>query len=648
MLHLGATVIVMVPPFRSYFVLAVVVYLSWRQKPRSMPFAKRYAWSSCIITGCFSPKCRVCKGPRNYRFAMHDSGGRDGAISIFPTMTIARGVGLWVAIGFGLPLLVLLVQRRIPAVAAWLRALLAWRNHDDRPTDIARAAAFHTELPSALLLDALDNRTWQDLDLDEVFCSLDHTESEPGRQYLYHILRMPQHTAAPLERRERVLSRLANDAALADQIRVPLRRLEHPRAGQLVHLVLGALPARPYYWLLFPMLTATSSVSLVLFLTIWPPAFVIWLGVCLLNLWVQLFYRPRVKRFVPAIRELPAFIGVGLAMGALDIAEAQEETTKLRDASRKLGGLRRAAMWLIFEPGEGNEFAASAYEYINLVFLLDVNAFVFTIEKLRASQRPMQEVFEGIGYLDAMQSVSRWRASLPFWSTPRFVPAGKMLDVEALYHPLLSNPVPNSLDVEDASVLITGSNMSGKTTFVRALGVNAILAQTLNSVCAERWRVPMMRVRTSIGRSDSIIEGKSYYLAEVESVAALVKAKSDNAQYLFLLDEIFRGTNTTERVAAGFAVLSYLDRGSDIVVVATHDIEMIDLLGERYATRHFRETVTDGQMIFDYRIHDGPSSSRNAIALLEVVQLPADLVAEAVATLDWQRRDRTAPAALNK
>ena len=549
-------------------------------------------------------------------------------------------------LGVGLPLLALLVHRRVPALGILLRAHLALRQRGGRSADMVRAAAYHARLPGRARAGALDDRAWQDLDLDEVFCSLDHTESEPGRQYLYHLLRTPESFSEPLGRRELLLTRLTHDGALLERIRTPLSRLQRPRAGDLVHLVLGALPARPSYWLLFPMLTVASVTSLVLFLTVWPPAFVIWLGVCLVNLWVQLFYKPRVKRFVPAIRELPTFIGVGRALGALDIPEAAAETATLRDDSRKLGSLRRAAKGLVFEPGDGNELAASIYEYINLIFLLDVNAFVFTIEKLRASQRTMQDVFEAMGYLDAMQSVSRWRATLPCWTTPRFLPAGKVLNVEALYHPLLSDAVPNSLVVEDVSVLITGSNMSGKTTFVRALGVNAILAQTFHTVCAEGWRVPMVRVRTSIGRADSITEGKSYYLAEVESVAALVHAKADGAQYLFLLDEIFRGTNTTERVAAGFAVLSYLDRGSDIVVVATHDIELIDLLGDRYATRHFREQIADGQMTFDYRIHDGPSSSRNAIALLEVVQLPADLVAEAVATLDWQSRSRHTPAAL--
>jgi DNA mismatch repair ATPase MutS len=289
----------------------------------------------------------------------------------------------------------------------------------------------------------------------------------------------------------------------------------------------------------------------------------------------------------------------------------------------------------MFEPGQAIDLVASLYEYVNLLFLFDINAFVFATETLRDSRERLRGMFEAIGYIDAAQSIAAWRAELARWSTPEFTGTRKALRVDALYHPLLAEPVSNSLDVSDASVVITGSNMSGKTTFVRALGVNAVLAQTLHTVCADAWRAPFLAVRTSIGRSDSIMEGKSYYLAEVESVGALVRAKEEGTQHLFLLDEIFRGTNTTERVASAYAVLSYLNRGSDIVVVATHDIEVIDLLGGGYVARHFREEITDGAVTFDYRIHDGRSSTRNAIALLGVMGYPEELVNDARRALGW-------------
>jgi DNA mismatch repair ATPase MutS len=117
-----------------------------------------------------------------------------------------------------------------------------------------------------------------------------------------------------------------------------------------------------------------------------------------------------------------------------------------------------------------------------------------------------------------------------------------------------------------------------------------------------------------------------------------VLAKARGAQHLFLLDEIFRGTNTTERIAGAYAVLRYLNRGLDIVVVATHDVEVLDLLDGAYVPLHFREQITDGALTFDYRIRPGPASTRNAIALLELMQFPEDLVSDALETIDWQSR----------
>lgn len=208
-----------------------------------------------------------------------------------------------------------------------------------------------------------------------------------------------------------------------------------------------------------------------------------------------------------------------------------------------------------------------------------------------------------------------------------------------LVHPLVADAVPNDLAVAGTSVLITGSNMSGKTTFVRALGVNAILAQAFSTVCAAEWRAPMFRVRSSIGLADDLLEGKSYYLAEVESVRRMLVAKASDVQHLFLLDELFRGTNTGERVAAGFATLAWLNRGDDLVIVATHDLELHGLLGGAFSACHFREQVRDGTLMFDYRIQPGLSSTRNAIALLEVMNFPAELVADARAALRNSRLD---------
>jgi MutS domain V len=505
-----------------------------------------------------------------------------------------------------------------------------------RHTDMAVIAAYHERLPTDARAGALDDRTWTDLDLDDVFQSLDYATSEPGRQYLYHLLRTPRAATAPLVDMEAAVRRFASDDAIAGRARDALAQLSDERAAYLVELFLGDLPKRPRFWWLFPLLTASALTCLAL-IAVWPRAVMLWLAICFANVVVQVAYKPRVKKFIPALHELPAFLRVAASLGQLPLDELGEERRTLSDGATALAGLGRATWWLRFEPGQSNEIAASAYEYVNLLFLIDVNAFVFATETLRQSRTTTRSMFEAIGYIDAVQSVATWRATLPAWTQPAFLEASKAIHVEGVVHPLVANAVPNSIEIENTSVLITGSNMSGKTTFVRAMGVSAVLVQSLHTACARVWRAPLLHVRTSIGRADNVMEGKSYYLAEVESVLALIRAKESGAQHLFLLDEIFRGTNTTERIAAAYAVLAHLNRGLDLVVVATHDLEVLGLLGGAYTPHHFREQITDSVLTFDYLLQPGPSSTRNAIALLEYMKYPKSVVADALGALDWQR-----------
>ncbi len=469
----------------------------------------------------------------------------------------------------------------------------------------------------------------------QVFLSLDHAASEPGRQFLYHCLRSPHFRTEPLVRLDHVVRELSADETVATRVRVALKDLSDPRAAYLEGLLFDELPRRPRLWWLFPVLTASALTCLAL-IAVWPQMALVWLGVCVVNVGVQVIYKPRVKRFIPALHELPAFLSVSRTLGTLPIAELADEARVLREGAANFAPLRLATRWLMFEPEQANELVSSLYEYANLLFLLDVNAFVFATETLRRSRELAREMFVALGYIDVAQSIAEWRRALAQWATPEFTAPRKQLHVEEMSHPLLAAPVANTLNVDSTSVLITGSNMSGKTTFVRTLGVNAVLAQTLCTTCARAWRGPMLHVRTSIQRADSLMEGKSTYLSEVESVLTLVRAKESESQHLFLLDEIFRGTNTTERVAAAYAVLAFLNTGLDLTVAATHDLELLELLNGTYAMHHFREQVGDDGLTFDYLIRPGASSTRNAIALLQVMQYPESLVADALASVARQ------------
>ena len=530
----------------------------------------------------------------------------------------------------------------VPRIVGWLRFGFGFTRDERarraaREPDIDSARAYHDALPGAERSGGIDERTWRDLDLDDVFNALDHTVSEPGRQYLYHLLRTPRSTVAPLARLDIAARQLDAVGGAGAQVRGALQRLRDPRAAWLPRLILGELPRRPRFWWVFPLLTI-SSVTCLVMIPVWHPIVGLWVGVCAVNVIVQLVSKPRMSRFVGAIHEIPAFLRTAGTLAAMELGELAAEGRVLGDGAVQLRSLHREARWLMFEPGQVNDVAASIYEYVNLLFLLDVNAFIFSLQVLLTSRERMRAMFEAIGYIDAAQSVAAWRGTLDHWCVPEFTGPRKAMHVEGLVHPLVADAVPNALKIDGASVLISGSNMAGKTTFVRALGVNAVLAQTLATACAAKWQTPFLRVRSSIGRADSVVEGKSYYLAEVESVLSLIRAKESGAQHLFLLDETFRGTNTTERVAAAYAVLRHLDGGLDLVVVATHDLEVLDLLGGAYAPHHFREQIAGNELIFDYLIQPGPSSTRNAIALLRFMRYPEEVVDDATASLDWQQR----------
>jgi DNA mismatch repair ATPase MutS len=215
----------------------------------------------------------------------------------------------------------------------------------------------------------------------------------------------------------------------------------------------------------------------------------------------------------------------------------------------------------------------------------------------------------------------------------------------------LPGAVPNSIELAPPhGVILTGSNMSGKSTFLRTVGVTTVLAQTIHTCSAGRYEAPVFAVRACIGRADDPAAGKSYYLVEVESVLALVRAAREGVAHLMLFDELFRGTNAVERIAAGEAVLLALlapkpdGRPSPhVVLVATHDQELVDLLDGIYAAYHFADTIDAAGLSFDYRLAPGAATTRNAIALLEQRGAPGDLVAHALARAQALERERSTP-----
>ena len=174
--------------------------------------------------------------------------------------------------------------------------------------------------------------------------------------------------------------------------------------------------------------------------------------------------------------------------------------------------------------------------------------------------------------------------------------------------------------------------MSGKSTFLRTLGVNLCLAYIGGPVNANDMRVIPMRLFTCIQISDSLSNGISYFYAEVQRLKKLLEAlqKEDDFPLFFLIDEIFRGTNNKERRIGSRAYVQSLIQGRGVGVISTHDLELVKLADEISGIRnfHFREDVRDERMVFDYRLRPGPCPTTNALKIMQLEGLPVSPVGD--------------------
>jgi hypothetical protein len=235
--------------------------------------------------------------------------------------------------------------------------------------------------------------------------------------------------------------------------------------------------------------------------------------------------------------------------------------------------------------------------------------------------------------LEALNSLANFAYLNPHYAFPEMTTERGQFVARNLGHPLLrpNAKVCNSFELADGQkiVILTGSNMAGKSTFLRTIGVNLVLAYTGATVNADRLEASLFRPFTCIKVSDSVQDGLSYFYAEVKRLQALLaSAKADDPlPVLFLIDEIFRGTNSRERLLGSRSYIRELAKGPSVGLVATHDLELIKLADEidGVTNLHFREEVHDGRMVFDYRLRPGPCPTTNALTIMRLEGLPVDV-----------------------
>lgn len=469
----------------------------------------------------------------------------------------------------------------------------------------------------------VDDITWNDLEMDRVFAAVNHTLTGAGDAHLYNMLRMArganEKSAAKVgwmqdnpTKRERLAEALYA-CGRVDMVNIELLFKENTfkRSSQIVAILLcGGL---------------VLSIAL-LAMGIYPAVLAI-----VALIFINIIYSFRMeKKQSEYVNTLGYMIAVAkCAAAAVDICgdvPGVDIDGVRKDLVRTAAVRSTSAVSLFYN-------SDSFLMMLNKLFVLEAISFTQVMVKVKQVADELMALYRFVGMLDAAYASASYRESLGEYCRPELFEAPKpYICFSGMYHPLIKNAVTNDFEVK-RDVLITGSNATGKSTFLKAVAINAILAQAMDTCAAKSWRSSYLSVYTSMVLRDNIFTEESYFVTEVKAVKRMLEAKPPYPR-LCVIDEILRGTNTGERIAAASGVLLKLAEDGCLCMAATHDLELAFMMDDIYENLHFTEQLSEGGISFDYKLRLGKSASRNAIKLLGIMGFDKRLVEDAEARFE--------------
>jgi DNA mismatch repair ATPase MutS len=468
----------------------------------------------------------------------------------------------------------------------------------------------------------VDDRTWGDLEFPKIFSVFDSTLTPLGSQTLYRMMRRYLEDDGELADRYRMYEQIRSDTPLREEIQLRLAALDADSNAGIADFVFGELPEMPRYRRLAPWSGLLSAATLAGVITLSVPI-ALWIAIVAINF--AIFIRAT-RTLIHDNEQLESCYGLLRVADHLARIQpgAQQLLMQLVEETRVRASARRKLRWFALSQGT---IASNILAPFNVAFLLEYSLYVRTIDQIARIQPILASTYRLVGSLDATIAIASWFERSPGHCLPT-IAARSEIDIEEGHHPLIADPVRNSVRLDGRSALVAGSNMAGKTTFIKMIGINVILGRTLGFCLASRVTIPRSSAMASIRGEQSVESGKSHFFAEIEAIHSFIELAAAGDCRLFVIDELFNGTNTVERLATARAVLESLCRHAQ-VLVTTHDVELQAVLAEHYELFHFREDP-DVDGFYDFRLREGASTARNAIRLLERKGFPSDIVARAM------------------
>jgi len=481
----------------------------------------------------------------------------------------------------------------------------------------------------------LPDVTAEDIDLKSIFNYIDRTSSKPGKQYLYKKLHFPETNLEKLLELDAKVEIINKDKPNRELIELQLSKLNNTYAYYIADLFLKTheslfVPIMNFYIRFVPLVIIALVVSLV----VYPNPISILLLFFFVGYNVVLHYANK-NKISAYTNSLPQLLIMHNVAVWLVKHSGLDDNESIKSSLKNLLGLKRSLSIINLESklinGAG-DLSYAVFQLIKTLFLLEPRIYASSIKHIERYRDDIEQVYQYVAEIDMLVAIQSVRDGLPYYNKPQFIDTEAQMNITDLYHPLIDKCVTNSLYTRaDRGALITGSNMSGKTTFIKAIAVNTLLAQTLFTSCTREYKAPFLKIQTSIKTTDSIEEQKSYFQAQAQSILTIMSRSNEVEQVksLVIIDEIFRGTNTIERIAAAKSVLSYITANQNFVFVSTHDLELAELLDEDFAIYSFEDSKSGAVLVFDYKLKEGLLKSRNGIAILESMGYPDSVIEDA-------------------
>lgn len=479
--------------------------------------------------------------------------------------------------------------------------------------------------------EKIDNVTWNDLEMNQIFNRIDNCSSFVGEQILYSTLHcLPKDETYGLNL-EKKIEYFANNSKERESIQLELCHLGKEELSYYLPILINNLDTLEIKGVLgYKIMQALLALSL--FMTIVfqnQKCIIVTFILFMINMVIYALKKVQNEINLISINNIIQVVKVGNII--IDSNQFSYEG-QFYDLQEKVDPFRKlvhvvARIQKKKEVTISGDIFAVVYDYLIGATLWDFTICDKIHRMIKEKRDEYMKLYRKIGEIDMAIAIASFRESLPKFCIPAFCKEHS-LQMEEVYHPLIDEPVCNSIDM-NKNCIITGSNASGKSTYIKAVAINVILAQSINTCMAKKMVLPYVRIITSMAVRDDLMEGESYYIKEIKYLNRIVKSLSSERFVICAIDEILRGTNTEERIVASAAILNYLNGKNCIAVVASHDIELTQILKDTYENYHFQEEIQEKDIIFDYKIHEGVATSKNAIKLLEYVGFPNEIIKNA-------------------